>query len=87
VAESPFLLAVQPAAPAPRKCVVTGAGRGAALCGEAAHFHIEVRDQFGNRWACAAAVAWRKMHFPVPAFQAPGCRHLCSPSMGVSWDS
>lgn len=49
VAASPHLLPVLAASPAPRRCLVMGAGAGKALCGEVTEFCIEIRDQYGNR--------------------------------------
>lgn len=45
---SPYLVAVQAAMPAPRKCTAAGAGCASAVCGQPSHFVVEVRDQYGN---------------------------------------
>lgn len=61
IGESPYLVSVQAAAPAPRKCTAAGAGCASATCGQAAHFVVAVRDQYGNR--CVPHQPWLRTLF------------------------
>ena len=57
VAESPYYLRVLPAEPQPRRSRVVGDGRSSAVDGAEAVFHVETRDDYGNR--CRVHVGFR----------------------------
>lgn len=50
VADSPYTARVLSGRPSVKHCTVTGDGRRSAVAGQPAHFTVEARDEFGNRY-------------------------------------
>lgn len=73
MADSPYDVRVVPARPSVKHCTVVGDGRRNTTVGRPAHFIVEARDEFGNRWARGKSHAehTRSMHAFVRMYVPP----------------